>query len=102
MKKTTIIVKDGDLGNFLNQIDTTPNLEQLKNKEDLEALLGKEFNINVVQKEIRDFGEENLKDLLDKLHALSDDELQETLRTYPTIKEIWHKHFAEWTFGHEL
>ncbi|GAK60211.1 hypothetical protein U27_00102 [Candidatus Vecturithrix granuli] len=101
MKKTTIIVKDGDLSNFLSQIDTTPNLEQLKNKEDLEALLGKEFNINVVQKEIRDFGEENLKDLLDKLHALPDDELQETLRTYPTIREIWHKHFAEWTFGHE-
>ena len=101
MKKTTIIVKAGDLGNFLSQIDTTPNLEQLKNKEELEALLGKEFNINVVQKEIRDFGEENLKDLLDKLHALPDDELQETLRTYPTIKEIWHKHFAEWTFGHE-
>ncbi|MDY0093613.1 MAG: hypothetical protein RBT80_13020 [Candidatus Vecturithrix sp.] len=101
MKKTTIIVKDGDLGNFLSQIDATPNLEQLKDKEELEQLLGKEFNINVVQKEIRDLGEENLKDLLDKLHALPDDELQETLRTYPTIREIWHKHFAEWTFGRE-
>ncbi len=66
--------------------------EQLKDKEELEQLLGKEFNINVVQKEIRDLGEENLKDLLDKLHALPDDELQETLRTYPTIREIWYKH----------
>ena len=101
MKKTTIIVKDGDLGSFLNQIDKTPNLEQIKNKDELEAFLGKECDINVIQKEIRDLGEENLKDLLDKLHALSDDELQETLRTYPTIREIWHKHFTEWTFGHE-
>lgn len=101
MKKTTIIVKDGDLSSFLNQIDTTPNLDQVKNKEDLEAFLGKEFDVNVIQKEIRDLGEENLKDLLDKLHALPDDELQETLRTYPTIREIWHKHFAEWTFGHQ-
>ena len=53
----------------------------------------------IIQKEVRDMGEENLKDLFDKLHALPDDELQDTLRTYPTIREIWHKHFADWTFG---
>ena len=98
MKKTTIIVKDANLGDFLSQIDTTPNLERL-NKDELEKELSKEFDINIVQKEVRDMGEENLKDLIDKLHALPDDELQETLRTYKTIREIWHKHFADWTFG---
>lgn len=98
MKKTTIIVKDSNLGDFLNQIDTTPNLERLS-KDVLEKELSKEFDINIIQKEVRDMGEENLKDLLDKLHALPDDELQETLRTYKTIREIWHKHFADWTFG---
>ncbi|MCP4405096.1 MAG: hypothetical protein GY801_48320 [bacterium] len=98
MKKTTIIVKDANLGDFLSQIDATPNLERL-NKDELEKELSKEFDINIVQKEVRDMGEENLKDLLDKLHALPDDELQDTLRTYKTIREIWHKHFADWTFG---
>jgi len=100
MKKTTIIIKDGNLQQFLNQMDSTPNLEQL----DADALMdqiGEEFDINVLQKEIWDIGEENLKDLLDKLHALPDDELQETLKTYPTVREIWHKHFVEWTFGNE-
>lgn len=98
MKKTTIIIKDNNLGDFLNHIDSTPNLDQLSTRE-LEAQLEKDFDINVIQKEVRDLGEENLKDLLDKLHALPDDELQDTLRTYPTIREIWHKHFAQWTFG---
>ncbi len=98
MKKTTIIVKDANLGDFLSQIDATPNLERL-NKDELEKELSKEFDINIVQKEVRDMGEENLKDLFDKLHALPDDELQDTLRTYKTIREIWHKHFADWTFG---
>ncbi len=98
MKKTTIIVKDTNLGDFLSQIDATPNLERL-NKDELEKELSKDFDINIVQKEVRDMGEENLKDLFDKLHALPDDELQDTLRTYKTIREIWHKHFADWTFG---
>ena len=100
MKKTTIIIKEDNLGDFLSQIDSTPNLESLETEE-LEQQLSKEFDINVLQKEIQDLGEENLKDLLDKLHALPDDELQETLRTYPTVREIWHKHFVEWTFGDE-
>lgn len=98
MKKTTIIVKGSKLGDFLEHIDTTPNLEGL-NKEDLEAQLGKEFDINIIQKEIRDMGEENLKDLFDKLHAMPDDDLQDILRTYPAIKEIWHKHFTDWVYG---
>jgi hypothetical protein len=98
MKKTTIIVKDANLSDVLNQIDATPNLERL-NKDELEKELSKEFDINIIQKEVNDMGEENLKDLLDKLHALPDDELQHTLRTYKTIREIWHKHFADWTFG---
>ena len=98
MKKTTIIIKDANLQDFLTQIDSTPNLEALSNA-DLEAELGKEFDMRLIQKEVRDMGEENLKDLFDKLHALPDDELQETLRTYPIIREIWHKHFADWTFG---
>ena len=98
MKKTTIIIKDGNLGDVLNQFDQIPNLEHTS-KTELEDSFSKEFDINVLQKEVRDFGEENLQDLLDKLHALPDDELQDTLRTYPTIKEIWHKHFADWTFG---
>ena len=100
MKKTTIIIKDGNLQQFLNQMDSTPNLEQL----DADALMeqvGKEYDVNILQKEISDMGEENLKDLLDKLHALPDDELQETLKTHPIIREIWHKHFVEWTFGYE-
>ena len=100
MKKTTIIVKDANLEQFLSEMDSTPHLESLET-EKLEQQLGKEFDINVLQKEIQDLGEENLKDLLDKLHALPDDELQETLKTYPTVKEIWHKHFVEWTFGNE-
>lgn len=98
MKKTTIIIKDGSLGQFLSKMDSTPHLESLDNKE-LEECLSQEFDINLIQKEVRDMGEENLKDLFDKLHALPDDELQDTLRTYPTIREIWHKHFAEWAFG---
>ena len=98
MKKTTIIIKDANLQDFLTQIDSTPNLEALSNA-DLEAELGKEFDMRLIQKEVRDMGEENLKDLFDNLHALPDDELQDTLRTYPTIREIWHKHFADWTFG---
>ena len=98
MKKTTIIIKDANLQDFLTQIVSTPNLEALSNA-DLEAELGKEFDMRLIQKEVRDMGEENLKDLFDKLHALPDDELQETLRTYPIIREIWHKHFADWTFG---
>ena len=98
MKKTTIIIKDSNLQDFLTQIDSTPNLEALSNA-DLEAELGKEFDMRLIQKEVRDMGEENLKDLFDKLHALPDDELQDTLRTYPIIREIWHKHFADWTFG---
>lgn len=98
MKKTTIVIKDANLGDFLNQIDSTPNLERLS-RDELEQELSKEFDINIIQKEVRDMGEENLKDLIDKLHALPDDELQETLRTYKTIREIWHKHFADWTFG---
>ncbi len=98
MKKTTIIIRDANLQDFLTQIDSTPNLEALSNAE-LEAELGKEFDMRLIQKEVRDMGEENLKDLFDKLHALPDDELQDTLRTYPTIREIWHKHFADWTFG---
>ena len=98
MKKTTIIIRDANLQDFLTQIDSTPNLEALSNA-DLEAELGKEFDMRLIQKEVRDMGEENLKDLFDKLHALPDDELQDTLRTYPTIREIWHKHFADWTFG---
>ena len=98
MKKTTIIIRDANLQDFLTQIDSTPNLEALSNA-DLEADLGKEFDMRLIQKEVRDMGEENLKDLFDKLHALPDDELQDTLRTYPTIREIWHKHFADWTFG---
>lgn len=98
MKKTTIIVKGSDLEDVLQQIDTTPNLERL-NKEELEAQLSKEFDINIIQKEVRDMGEENLKDLFDKLHAMPDDELQDILRTYPTIKKIWHKHFTDWIFG---
>jgi len=100
MKKTTIIMKDANLEQILSQIGSTPNLESLETEE-LEQQLGKEFDINVLQKEIQDLGEENLKDLLDKLHALPDDELQETLKTYPTVKEIWHKHFVEWAFGNE-
>ena len=98
MKKTTIIIKDSNLQDFLSQIDATPDLESLTN-EQLEAQLSEEFDIHLLQKEVRDMGEENLKDLLDKLHALPDDELQETLRTYPIIRDIWHKHFADWTFG---
>ncbi len=97
MKKTTIIIKDSNLGDFLNQIGSTPNLEHLS-KEDLELQLSKEFDINIIQKEVRSLGEENLKDLIDKLHALPDDELQDTLRTCPTIKEIWYNHFVKWTF----
>jgi hypothetical protein len=100
MKKTTIIIKDGNLEQFLSQMDSTPNLEQL-DADALLAQLGEECDINILQKEIRDMGEENLKDLLDKLHALPDEELQETLKTYPTVREIWHKHFVEWTFGDE-
>ena len=98
MKKTTIVIKDSNLQDFLAHIDSTPNLESLTNA-DLEAEISKDFDIHLIQKEVRDMGEENLKDLLDKLHAMPDDELQDTLRTYPTIKEIWHKHFADWTFG---
>jgi len=100
MKKTTIIIKDGNLQQFLTQIDSTPNLDQLDADSLLEQV-GDEYDVNILQKEIHDMGEENLKDLLDKLHALPDDELQETLQTYPTVREIWHKHFAEWTFGNE-
>ena len=100
MKKTTIIIKGNNLEQVLNQIDSTPHLEQLS-KEELEEQLSKEFDIDVIQKEIKSLGEENLKDLFDKLHALPDDELQETLRTCPTIKEVWHKHFVNWTFGDE-
>ncbi len=100
MKKTTIIIKDGNLQQFLTQMDSTPNLEQLDG-DTLLGQVGAECDVNILQKEIRDMGEENLKDLLDKLHALPDDELQETLHTYPTVREIWHKHFAEWTFGNE-
>ncbi len=98
MKKTTIIIKDSNLQDFLSQIDATPDLETLTN-EQLEAQLSEEFDMHLIQKEVKDMGEENLKDLLDKLHALPDDELQDTLRTYPTIRDIWHKHFADWTFG---
>ncbi len=98
MKKTTIIIKDSNLSDVLNQFDFTPNLESLS-KDDLMEELGQEFDISIIQKEVKDMGEENLKDLFDKLHALPDDELQDTLRTYPTIREIWHKHFADWTFG---
>jgi hypothetical protein len=98
MKKTTIIIKDSNLQDFLSQIDATPDLESLTN-EQLEAQLSQEFDMRLIQKEVNDMGEENLKDLLDKLHALPDDELQDTLRTYPTIRDIWHKHFADWTFG---
>lgn len=98
MKKTTIIVKDANLEQFLSEMDATPHLENIEIAE-LEKQLSKEFDINVLQKEIKDLGEENLKDLLNKLHALSDEELQETLKTYPTIREIWHKHFVEWAFG---
>ncbi|PIE33163.1 hypothetical protein CSA56_12600 [candidate division KSB3 bacterium] len=101
MKKTTIIIKDSNLNNVLSHLDSTPNLENL-NKDELMEQFGQEFDINIIQKEVNDMGEENLQDLLDKLHALSDDELQETLRTYPTIKEIWHKHFADWTFGKKV
>ena len=100
MKKTTIIVKDANLGQFLSEMDSTPHLESLAPKE-LEKQLGKNFDINVLHKEIKDLGEENLKDLFDKLHALPDEELQDTLKTYPTLREIWHKHFVEWTFGNE-
>jgi hypothetical protein len=98
MKKTTIIVKDANLGEFLNEIDATPNLENL-GAEDLEKQLSKEFDIQVIQKEMESLGEENLKDLFAKLHALPDDELQDTLRTCPTIREAWYKHFVEWTFA---
>ena len=101
MKKTTIIVKDANLGQFLSEMDATPNLESMET-DALEQQLSKEFDINVLQKEIKNLGEENLKDLLDKLHALPDDELQETLKTYPTVREIWHKHFVEWTFGRKF
>lgn len=100
MKKTTIIIKDGNLQQFLNQMDSTPNLEQL-DADTLMEQIGNECDVNILQKEIRDMGEENLKDLLDKLHALPDDELQDTLKTHPTVREIWHKHFVEWTFGHK-
>lgn len=98
MKKTTIIIKEGSLGDFLQQMDSTPDLYQLS-ADELEERLSKEFDINVIQKEMRSLGEENLKDLFDKLHALSDDELQDTLKTCPTIREIWHKHFVDWTYG---
>ncbi len=100
MKKTTIIIKGNNLEDFLSQIDSTPNLEALSN-EDLQDELSKEFDINLIQKEIRSLGEENLKDLIDKLHAIPDDELQETLRSCPTIREAWHKHFVKWTYGEE-
>ena len=100
MKKTTIIIKGNNLEDFLHQIDTTPNLETLSN-DDLQDELSKEFDINLIQKEIRSLGEENLKDLIDKLHAIPDDELQETLRACPTIRDVWHKHFVKWTYGEE-
>lgn len=100
MKKTTIIIKGNNLGDVLQQIDSTPNLEKLSNEE-LEEQLSQEFDINLIQKEIRSLGEENLKDLIDKLHAIPDDELQDTLRSCPTIREIWHKHFVKWTYGEE-
>lgn len=100
MKKTTIIIKNGNLEQFLSQMDTTPDLHQMS-PEELLAHVGQECDISLLQKEIRDMGEENLKDLFDKLHALPDDELQETLKTYPTVRELWHKHFAEWTFGQD-
>jgi hypothetical protein len=98
MKKTTIIIKDGNLEQFLSQMDATPDLERM-NAAELLQHLGQECDISILQKEIRDLGEENLKDLFEKLHALPDDELQETLRTYPTVRDLWHKHFAEWTFS---
>lgn len=100
MKKTTIIIKGSNLNEFLSQIDSAPDLLRLS-AEELDEELSKEFDINIVQKEIKSLGEENLKDLLDKLHALPDDELQDTLRTCPTIREIWHKHFVQWTYGEE-
>jgi hypothetical protein len=97
-KKTTIIIKEANLGDFLHQMDTTPNLENMS-AGDLEERLSKEFDINVIQKEMESLGEENLKDLFDKLHVLPDDELQDTLRTCPTIREVWYKHFVEWTYA---
>ena len=97
MKKTTVIVKEANLAKFLNQIDSMPNLESLS-KEELEKQLSQEFDINIIQKEIKNLGEENLKDLIHKLHALPDDELRDTLRTSPTIKEIWYKHFVNSSF----
>ncbi len=97
-KKTTIIIKDTNLGDFLRQVDTTPNLESMSVKN-LEAQLSKDFDINVIQKEMESLGEENLKDLFDKLHALPDDELQDALRTCPTIRDAWYKHFVEWTYA---
>ena len=100
MKKTTIIIKEGNLEQFLNRIDAMPNFERL-DKKTLEEQLGKEYDLNVIQKEVKSLGEENLKDLIDKLHALPDDELQEALRTCPTIREIWHKHFVNWAYGKE-
>jgi len=100
MKKTTIIIKGSNLNEFLSQIDSAPDLLRLS-AEELDEELSQEFDINIVQKEIKSLGEENLKDLLDKLHALPDDELQDTLRTCPTIREIWHKHFVQWTYGEE-
>lgn len=100
MKKTTIIIKDSNLAQFLGEIDSMPDLYQLSNDE-LEKRLSQEFDIDLIQKEIKSLGEENLKDLLDKLHALPDDELQDTLRTSPTIREMWYKHFIKWTFGEE-
>jgi hypothetical protein len=100
MKKTKIIIKGNNLEQFLSQMDSTPHLERLS-KEELEERLSKEFDIHVIQKEVKSLGEENLNDLFDKLHALPDDELQETLKTCPTIREVWHKHFVNWTFGCE-
>lgn len=97
MKKTKIIIKSTELGEFLNQMDSTPSLELLE-KDDLQDQL-KKFSVHITEHNFKDLNQENLKDLIDKLHALPDDELQETLKTYPKVREIWYQHFAEWTFG---
>jgi len=99
MKKRQIIIKGADLEKFLNQLDSTSDLENI-DKEGLEGLCNV-FNLRLIEKEITSLDEENLRDLVAKLHALPDEELQETLKTYPRIKELWYEHFVRWAFGEE-
>jgi hypothetical protein len=95
MKKTHIIVKAEDLEKFLTRLDSSP-----QDRNELEKLRD-QFDLKILEKEVKNLSEENLRDLFAKLHVLPDDELQEALKSCPEIRELWYDHFAKWAFGRE-